>query len=87
MSPANAVFDFIIGDMVLAIEAKATAAVTRQHLKGLRSLATEHPVRRRMIVCLEPRPRRTPDGIDIVPADTFVQRLREGELVPGAGGV
>ena len=85
--PSGIEVDFIIGDMVLAIEAKATAAVTRQHLKGLRSLATEHPVRRRMIVCLEPRPRRTPDGIDIVPADTFVQRVREGDLVPGEGGV
>ncbi len=37
-----------------------------------------------MIVCLEPRPRRTEDGIDILPAHTFAHRLWEGSLLRGA---
>ena len=41
----------------------------------------DHPgVGRRIVVCLEPRPRRTEDGIDILPAEVFVHRLWEGEL-------
>ena len=73
--------DFVLGDMQAAIEAKATARITRDHLKGLRSLVVDHPdVQRRVVVCLEPRARRTEDGIDILPAEVFVHRLWAGEL-------
>ena len=73
--------DFVLGDMQLAIEAKASARITRDHLKGLRSLVEDHPgVGRRIVVCLESRARRTEDGIDILPAEVFVHRLWEGEL-------
>ena len=73
--------DFILGDMQLAVEAKASARITRDHLKGLRSLAEDHPgVGRRVVACLEPKARRTEDGIDVLPAETFVRRLWQGEL-------
>ena len=76
--------DFVLGDMRLAVEAKASARITPNHLRGLRSLAQEHPqVGQRLMVCLEPRPRRTEDGIDILPAQTFVDRLWAGELAAG----
>ena len=78
--PSKVEVDFVIGDMRLAIEAKATANVTRKHLKGLRTLAEEHPGVRRIVVCLEPRPRRTDDGIDIVPATDFAHRLWQGDV-------
>ena len=35
---------------------------------------------RRIVVCREPRARRTEDGIEILPASVFVQRLWAGEL-------
>ena len=73
--------DFVLGDMQLAVEAKASARITRDHLKGLRSLVEDHPdVGRRVVACLEPRARRTEDGIDILPAGVFVRRLWAGEL-------
>ena len=73
--------DFIVGDMRLAVEAKATGRIVPRHLKGLRSLVTDHPnVGGRVIVCLEDRPRRTEDGIDILPAGVFVTRLWDGDL-------
>lgn len=73
--------DFIVGDMKLAIEAKATARVTSDHLRGLRELAVDHPrVGGRIVVCLEPRRRRTDDGILIVPAIEFVKDLAAGRL-------
>ena len=73
--------DFVLGDMQLAVEAKASARITSDHLKGLRSLVEDHPeVGRRVVACLEPRARRTEDGIDVLPAETFVRRLWRGEL-------
>ncbi len=75
--------DFVIGDMELAIEAKSSSRITTDHLKGLRALAEDHtPVSGRIVVCREPRPRRTEDGIDVVPAAEFVQRLWDGKLIP-----
>lgn len=73
--------DFILGDMRVAIEAKAKRQVTSRDLRGLRHLADDHPeVRRRIVACLEPKPRRTEDGIEILPAATFAARLWSGEL-------
>ena len=44
--------DFVLGDMRLAVEAKASARIASNHLRGLRSLADEHPeARRRIVVC------------------------------------
>ena len=79
--PSGIEVDFVLGDMEVAVEAKASARITRDHLRGLRTLAGEHPgVRRRIVVCLEPRARRTDDGIDILPAAEFVRRLGRGTL-------
>jgi len=73
--------DFVLGDMHLAVEAKSSERVTSAHLKGLRTLVDDHPaVARRVVVCREPRPRVTDDGIEILPADEFVARLWAGEL-------
>ena len=82
--PSGVEVDFVLGEMGLAVEAKASAVIGRHHLKGLRSLATEHDVGRRVIVCLEPRARRTADGIEVLPAGAFARRLWGGELTDGA---
>ncbi len=67
--------DFIVGNMAVAIEAKATVKVTADHLKGLRHLRDDHPRVRRVVVCLEPRRRRTDDGIEILPVTAFTEDL------------
>jgi len=73
--------DFIVNDMQIAIEAKATSKVTADHLRGLRALAQDHPrVKQRLIVSLEHKMRRTEDGILILPAIEFCNLLRNGEL-------
>ena len=82
--PSGVEVDFVLGEMELAVEARASAVIGRHHLKGLRSLATEHDVGRRVIVCLEPRARRTADGIEVLPAGAFARRLWGGELTAGA---
>ncbi len=73
--------DFVIGELRCAVEAKATFRVTSDHLKGLRQLAVDQPsVRRRVVASLEPGPRVTEDGIEILPWRVFLDRLWSGEL-------
>ncbi|MBN2492291.1 MAG: ATP-binding protein [Planctomycetes bacterium] len=72
--------DFIVNDMRAAIEAKASKRVTDDDLQGLRQLARDHRVGRRLVVSRAPKPRRTEDGINILPAEVFVRRLAEGDL-------
>jgi hypothetical protein len=67
--------------MQIAIEAKAVARITSDHLKGLRALKQDHPkVRRRILVCLERKRHRTEDGILVMPAREFCERLSAGEI-------
>ena len=73
--------DFVLGDMRVAIEAKSSARITRDQLKGLRTLIEDQPrVARRIVVCREPRARKTDDGIEILPVASFVRRLWAGDL-------
>jgi len=70
--------DFVVNDMQVAIEAKAAGKITSDHLKGLRAVTQDHRrVKKRVVVCLEPKPRRTEDGILILPATEFSQRLED----------
>ncbi len=76
--------DFVVDDVRVAIEAKASARVQADHLRGLRELAVDHPrVERRIVVSLDSRARRTEDGIEILPAPVFASRLWSGELLGG----
>ena len=74
--------DFVVNDMQIAIEAKGSARPHADHLKGLREIAKDHPkIQRRILVCLEDRPRKTEDGIEILPYRVFAERLWAGEIV------
>jgi predicted AAA+ superfamily ATPase len=73
--------DFIVGDMQVAIEVKAARRVSSGHMTGLRHLQQDHPeLQRRLLVCLEQKARRIPDGIEILPARQFAHRLWDGGL-------
>lgn len=73
--------DFIINNMEIAIEAKATKKINAQHLKGLRSVQIDHPdIQRRLIVCCEDKRRVTDDNIEIVPATLFTKMLWQGDI-------
>ena len=80
LSSGNEV-DFIIGDMRVAIEAKATRRTATRHFKGLRELVKDHPeVSRRILVCSEDTSFVTDDHIEVLSEDDFVLRLWDGEL-------
>jgi len=73
--------DFIVNDMAVAIEVKASRHITAKHLKGLRSLRVDHPeVQKSLLVCCEEKSRITEDGILILPAQQFIEKLWQGEL-------
>jgi predicted AAA+ superfamily ATPase len=74
--------DFIVGDMAAAVEAKASPRIRSDELKGLRELAVDQPrIKKRFVVCLEPRARVTDDGIEILPWKTFRDRLWSDDLL------
>ena len=80
--PSGIEVDFVVGDMQVALEAKATKRINAHHLKGLRALAAEHRrLEKRIVVCLEPKAWQTKDGISVLPASTFAHRLWQGELL------
>ena len=69
--------DFILGDHT-AIEAKATATVSPNDLKGLVALAEERKLKRYVCVSLERR-RRTVGNIVVLPWRAFLDGLWGGE--------
>ena len=72
--------DLLIGRDI-AIEIKATSNPTAKHLKGLRALAEERIFKRLLLVCDVETERRTEDGIEILPWETFLNRLWAGDCV------
>jgi len=72
--------DFVLGDAEIAIEVKSCAEVKDQHLKGIRAFKEESEFRRYMVVSRDRVPRRTSDGIDILPWSVFLSQLWAGEL-------
>jgi predicted AAA+ superfamily ATPase len=74
--------DFIIGHMNCAIEAKASATIHSDHLKGLRELVEDYPeVGRRIVISLEPVSRRTSDGIEVLSVADFLDQLWTNQLL------
>ncbi len=73
--------DFIINNMDLAIEAKGTAKIHNDHLKGLRELIKDYPeVKQRIIVSLVEVSYLTDDGIMVLNYRDFVSRLWSGKF-------
>jgi uncharacterized protein len=73
--------DFIINDMEIAIDVKATRKIRSPQLKGLRALKVDHPeIKRSLVVCCEDKFRRTDDGIEIIPVQKFSEMLWQGKF-------
>lgn len=72
--------DFILDDFKAAIEVKAGARIHDGDLSPLRALRGEHTVGRACVVCLETMPRKTADGISILPWQHFLEQLWGGDI-------
>ena len=73
--------DFVLGEHEIAVEAKATAMAVRQHLRGLRAFKEEYNPRRCILVSRDPNPRKTEDGVEILPWDVFLEELWCGRVI------
>jgi predicted AAA+ superfamily ATPase len=68
--------DFVLGrEGEVAIEVKGSANPGPGDLRALRAYVRDHRPRLAAVVCNASAPRRTPDGIDILPWDVFLERL------------
>lgn len=72
--------DLILGDMKVALEFKSGSQFSSRWLKGLRALKQEYVPRRMVIVSQIQKPRRTDDGIELLPWQKFCQALWSGEF-------
>lgn len=72
--------DLILGERDVAVEIKSTTFAKDRHLKGLRAFKEEHKSRY-ILVSLDPTPRKTNDGILILPWKDFLKRLWNNEII------
>lgn len=73
--------DFVIDHFDSAIEVKSSSKIHQNHLNGLREASKDYPIKKRILVCLEKKPRLTEDGILILPVDLFCKQLWAGQLL------
>ena len=76
--------DFILDDMQVAIEVKATARAHEGDLRGFGILAEEAKIGKRLLVSLDTSARRVSDragAIDILPWRSFLEQLWNGDIV------
>jgi len=72
--------DFVLGDEI-GIEVKGTRKVSSADLKGLKALAEEVPLKRRIIVANETHYRCLDCGTELMPIEHFLKALWAGEFV------
>jgi predicted AAA+ superfamily ATPase len=72
--------DLILGNDI-AIEIKSTDRVVNKHLKNLRAFKEEHPNADLILISRDLAPRKTEDGILILPWNVFLDRLWAGEII------
>jgi predicted AAA+ superfamily ATPase len=71
--------DFILDTGTIAIEVKGKSLITSADLKGLQHFKKDYPhVKHLLVVSLEPKTRKTAEGIWIFPFGEFLQKLWDG---------
>ncbi|MCK5735829.1 MAG: ATP-binding protein, partial [Spirochaetaceae bacterium] len=71
--------DFLIGDEI-AIEVKGTDKVSAKHLKGLKALSEDISLKHKIVVSLDPAPRKM-GNIRIYPYRLFLEKLWNNTLI------
>jgi predicted AAA+ superfamily ATPase len=72
--------DLILGKGEVAIEIKSTSFAKDRHLKGLRAFKEEHNSKC-ILVSQDTKPRKTSDGILILPWNDFLDRLWANKII------
>ncbi|MFN5459754.1 MAG: ATP-binding protein [Bacteroidota bacterium] len=72
--------DFILGKHEVALEVKSTNKISTHHLRGLKYFMEEYKVKKAVIVCTEPLPRKI-GNIEILPWNVFLDKLWAGKII------
>lgn len=73
--------DFILGDMEVAVEVKASSRINSAHIKGLKALAESHALKQSILISFEPEPRKLENGIMCLPWRDFLTKLWDGNII------
>ena len=73
--------DFILGDMEIAVEVKASMRVDTAHAKGLTALSKENRVKRLILVSFEEITKRIGDNIECMHWREFLTQLWAGSII------
>lgn len=73
--------DFILGDMEVAIEIKASKRTHETDTKSLMVLDESHSPKRLILVSLEPEPKKLNTKVECLPWEMFLQMLWAGEII------
>ena len=66
---------------ITAIEVKAGTNPSRKDYKGLFAFEEDFPLKRKIVVCDCTEPRMTSDGVEILPALYFLEKLWAGQII------
>ena len=77
-TPGGTEVDFVVGNA--AIEVKSSERVDSKDIRGLKAISEEGDFARRIVVCRESLP-SVVDGVDVLPANAFIERLWNGEII------
>ena len=73
--------DFILGEMEVAIEIKASKRINNAHAKGLRALAEHHQLKRLIIISFESESKTIAGNIECLFWQNFIKMLWNGEII------
>ena len=76
--------DFLIYEKMnemVAIEVKANANPSAKDFKGLLALEQDVPLKKKIVVCNTSTPRKTKEGVEVLPIMHFLEKLWSGKLV------
>ena len=73
--------DFILNNGQIVLEVKATRTAQTHHLRGLRAFREDYRPERCILISLDPRPRKTSEGIEILPVREFLQDLWDNRII------
>ncbi len=73
--------DFILGDMLVAIEIKSSHRVHEGDIRGLQALGDAHKVKRRLLISFEKEPKILQENIECLPWETFIQMLWDNQII------
>ncbi len=78
---SNFEVDFILAEHEVAIEVKSASSVKTHHLKGLQAFNEEYRPKKSIVVSFDDTMRKTSNGIQIIPWETFLKMLWNNEII------